>query len=192
MTSSSNAELDSLRFTMPNAPREHLCEALAHARSFQEALAHINAAREAVLGRGLLTINLNATTPDDPPDEVQLQRLWSSEPNAYPVSGRKRKTATAWTQQLFGRAEIFIGEGDSALAEVFDDHARITALGLHAVLNVPIVESGRCFATFNVLSTRPRWQLQEIDVVRQLAMLAAPWVLRTRRESARSGCQGHI
>ena len=34
----------------------------------------------------LLTVNLDATQPDDPPDEVQLQRLWTSDPSAYPPS----------------------------------------------------------------------------------------------------------
>lgn len=161
---------------------EQLCHALPRAASFEAALAHIDATREAALGRSLLTINLNATTANDPPDEVQLQRLWSSDPEAYPAYGRKRKTSTAWTQQLFGRAEIFIGEGDAALAEVFDDHVLISTLGLHSVVNVPMLEGGRCVATFNVLCARSHWQSREIGLVRLLALLATPWVIQARRD----------
>ncbi|MDP9894136.1 GAF domain-containing protein [Variovorax boronicumulans] len=159
---------------------ERLCDALPRAATFDAAMAHIEAARLALLGPGLLTVNLNATTAADPSDEVQLQRLWSSDTQAYPVAGRKRKTLTPWTRQLLVRAEVFIGEGDAALAEVFDDHALIAALGLRAVVNVPLLEDGRCAATFNVLGTRARWMPQEIALVRLLALLATPWVLRAR------------
>lgn len=165
---------------LPLAVCVPLCDALSRASNFDAAMAHIEAARLSVLGPGLLTVNLNATTPDDPPDEVQLQRLWSSDPQAYPVAGRKRKTLTPWTRQLLVRAEVFIGEGDEALAQVFDDHALISALGLRAVVNVPLLEDGRCAATFNVLVTRARWTPQEIALVRLLALLATPWVLRAR------------
>ncbi|AGU50743.1 hypothetical protein VAPA_1c36610 [Variovorax paradoxus B4] len=162
---------------------ERLCDALPRAATVDAALGHIESARRALLGPGLLTVNLNATAPDDPPDEVQLQRLWSSDPQAYPVAGRKRKRLTRWTQQLLLRAEVFVGEGETALAEVFDDHALIAALGLRAVVNVPLLEDGRCAATFNVLGTRARWTQQEIALVRLLALLATPWVLRARRDA---------
>ncbi|WP_346776859.1 GAF domain-containing protein [Variovorax sp. RKNM96] len=165
---------------LPLAVCEQLCNALPRAATFDAAMGHIEAARLALLGPGLLTVNLNATTSDDPPDEVQLQRLWSSNPQAYPVAGRKRKTLTPWTRQLLVRAEVFIGEGDAALAEVFDDHALITALGLRAVVNVPLLEDGRCAATFNVLGTRARWMPEEIALVKLLALVATPWVLRAR------------
>ncbi|HEY0202430.1 MAG TPA: GAF domain-containing protein [Burkholderiaceae bacterium] len=158
-----------------------LCENLARAQTADTALRHIDAARVDLLGAGLLTINLDVTAPGDPPDEVQLQRWWSSEPDAYPVGGRKRKTATPWTMQLVRRAEVFVGEGPAALAEVFNDYARIAALGLQAVVNVPVLDTGRCVATFNVLGTRPRWQAHEIACVRLLALLATPWVPQGRR-----------
>ncbi|MGJ7607580.1 GAF domain-containing protein [Variovorax sp. LT1R20] len=165
---------------LPLAVCEQLCNALLRTTTFDAAMGHVEAARLALLGPGLLTVNLNATTSDDPPDEVQLQRLWSSNPQAYPVAGRKRKTLTPWTRQLLVRAEVFIGEGDAALAEVFDDHALITALGLRAVVNVPLLKGSRCAATFNVLGTRARWMPEEIALVKLLALVATPWVLRAR------------
>lgn len=159
---------------------ERLCDELPRASTLDAALGHIEVAREALLGPGLLTVNLNATAPDDPANEVQLQRLWSSDPQAYPVAGRKRKTLTPWTRQLLMRAEVFVGEGDTALAEVFDDHALIAGLGLRAVVNVPLLEDHRCVATFNVLGTRAQWLPQEVALVRLLALLATPWVLGAR------------
>jgi GAF domain-containing protein len=181
MTRSSRTWASSSNEVLSLAVCERLCDALPRASTLDAALGHIEAARGELLGPGLLTVNLNATAPEDPPDEVQLQRLWSGDPQAYPVAGRKRKTLTPWTQQLLLRAEVFVGEGEAALAEVFDDHALIAALGLRAIVNVPLLEDDRCVATFNVLGTRARWRPQEIALVRLLALLATPWVLRARR-----------
>src|SRR5689334_19657908 len=114
---------------LPRAVCEQLCDALAREADPRAVLAHIDAARHALLGPGLLTINLDATRPGDPPDEIQLQRAWTSNPEAYPVGGRKRKMPTPWTEQLLRRGDVFIGEGEGALAAVFDDYTTISALG---------------------------------------------------------------
>jgi hypothetical protein len=171
------------RGVLPLALCESLCDALGRNPDAWQALAHIEAAREALLGPGLLTVNLDATRPSDPPGEIHLQRGWSSNPAAYPVGGRKRKLPTPWTEQLLVRGQVFVGEGDDALASVFDDHARIAALGLRSVINVPLLEGGRCRATFNVLGPCTRWRREDVAGVRLLALLATPFALRLRTAS---------
>lgn len=163
---------------LPLAACELLARGLPRAPSPDAALGLLNQARELALGEGMLTVNLDVTTAQDPAGEIRLQRFWSSRPDAYPVGGGKTKTLTPWSRQLLQRGEVFVGEGDAALAAVFDDHARIASLDLHAVVNVPLLRDGRCAATFNVLGTRPRWQSAEIAVIELLALLATPWVLR--------------
>jgi hypothetical protein len=157
---------------LPLAACELLCDGLPQARSPDAALDLLNRARAMVLGPGMLTVNLDVTTAQDPPGEIRLRRIWSSEPEAYPVGGGK-----PWTRQLLEQGRLFIGEGDEALARVFDDHARIASLDLHAVVNVPITHDGSCFATFNVLGRMPCWQAHEIAAIRMLALLAAPQLL---------------
>jgi hypothetical protein len=151
---------------LPLAACELLCRGL------------LEQARELALGEGMLTVNLDVTTEQDPRGEIRLQRIWSSRPQAYPVGGGKTKTLTPWSRQLLQRGEVFVGEGDEALAQVFDDHARIASLNLHAVVNVPLLRAGRCAATFNVLGVRPGWQPHEIAAIELLGLLAAPYVLR--------------
>lgn len=165
---------------LPVAVCLQLCDALTRSATTDASLHAIETARFTALGPGLLTINLDATRPGDPPDEVQLQRLWTSNPQAFPVGGRKRKLLTPWTRQLWHRAEVFIGEGDEALAAVFDDHEHIAKLGLHAVVNVPLMLEDRCVATFNVLGPRPCWLPQEVALIRLLALLATPSVMLAR------------
>lgn len=138
----------------------------------------VGAATLALLGPGLLTINQWR------PDTREVVRQWSSDPLAYPVGGSKRKGDTPWARQLLQRLEVFVGEGDAALAEVFDDISTIRALGLRAVVNVPIGERGRCIGTFNYLSPRSAWKADEVQTLCRLAELAAPAVARCHARQA--------
>lgn len=158
------------------AASERLCHSLHGCDDPASALDHVETARLAILGSGLLTVNVDATKPQDPAGEIHLMRAWTSNALAYPVGGRKRKLRTPWTEQLLVRGEVFIGEGDAELGVVFDDVALITSLGLRSVINVPLLSGGRTRATFNVLGTRPHWQPHEIAAVRLLALLARPFV----------------
>ena len=162
---------------LPAAVCALLCDALPRASSLDAAMSVIERVRQAMLGDGLLTVNKVSTLAAST-DEFELQRLWSSDAQAYPVAGLKRKTLTPWSRQILLRCEVFVGEGDDALVAVFDDHARITALGLHGVVNVPLVLQGRCMATFNVLGGHAKWQPTDVTLIRLLAVLATPWILQ--------------
>ncbi|HEY8708076.1 MAG TPA: GAF domain-containing protein [Burkholderiaceae bacterium] len=165
---------------LPLAACELLCDGLPRAGSLDQALSLLDRARVLVLGAGMLTVNLDVTTAQDPPGEVRLRRIWTSQPDAYPVGGGKTKTRTPWTRQLLEQGQVFVGEGDEALTQVFDDQARIASLNLHSVVNVPLLRDGRCIATFNVLGSRPAWTAGEVAAIRMLALLAAPHVLSYR------------
>ena len=69
---------------------------------------------------------------------------------------------------------------------MFDEHKSIAELGLHAVVNVPLLQGERCVATFNVLGTRLEGQAHEVAAIRQLAQRATPWVLQARAAQAAS------
>ncbi|CAG2131894.1 hypothetical protein LMG26411_00505 [Cupriavidus numazuensis] len=147
-----------------------LCDALEHAASPLETLDAVGQATLRLLGPGLLTINAwHAGT-------AEIERIWSSNPAAYPPGGKKSKPDSPWRRQLLEAGEVFVGEGDAALAAVFDDVALIRSLGCTAVVNVPLCRAGRVFGTFNYLSERAAWDAREIATLRVLANLAAPAV----------------
>ena len=173
-----------------DAAWQALLHDLPRAPGVELAMALIDGVRRSQIGAGLLTVNLVAlgreqASHEGEPPLFELERLWSSDPVAYPVCGRKRKTLTPWTRQLLCEGQPFVGEGDVALAQVFDDHALIASLGLHAVVNVPLLdEKARCFATFNLLGTRARWRTQDLALARLLALLATPAVAQAARETS--------
>lgn len=150
---------------------------------FQAAFERIDQVRRAMLGDGLMTVSVHDA------QACRLTRLWSSDPQSYPVGGSKDKPPTAWTRQVLQRGELFIGEGDDAVAAAFDDHERIRRLDLHSVVNVPLCWQGRCIGTFNVLRPGERWTQDDISAVRVLAQAALSVVLALLGEPAPSAAQ---
>ncbi len=163
---------------------QRLCTDLPRSCTLDDAMQIIESMRQEAMGPGLLTVHQNlsvsrGSSEAGNPDVMVLQRLWTSQADSYPVGGRKYKKRTPWSDQLLCRAEVYVGEGVEALRQVFDDHALIESLGLQAVVNVPLLDSQlRCFATFNVLGTAPRWSAQERMLISLLARLATPLVER--------------
>ncbi|MBF5006684.1 GAF domain-containing protein [Diaphorobacter sp. NR2-3-3-1] len=162
-----------------------LFDELPRAANPDAALSLIEHSRQRVLGDGLLTVNLNlgAEAAASATDEwsIVLRRLWTSNPDAYPVSGYKQKSLTPWTQRLLLDAQVFIGEGREALQSAFNDHAQIAELGLNSVVNVPLINAeGNCFATFNVLGPQTSWRPQDLWFIKLLASLSMPFVQTAR------------
>ena len=168
-----------------------ILDTLANERSAHTALQRIDEFRLRITGAGVFSIQRNVTTADDPADEIRLRRFYSSEGHHYPVDGTKRKTLTAWTECLFVRGQVFVGEGADALARHFDDYEQMRPWNLQSVVNVPLMRANTCYATFNVFGTRPRWQPQELVAIRVLAMAAMRWVPAAADLHYRFGGRSH-
>jgi GAF domain-containing protein len=105
---------------------------------------------------------------------MEVERLYSSDPQAYPVGGRKRKRHTAWGAQVLTGRRVFVGEGEEAIRAAFDDHPLILGLGLRSVINVPVVVADRCYGTLNFLCERGSLSQEDVATARLLALVAAP------------------
>lgn len=154
----------------------NVLDLLGDAASAAEAMAQLDLVRRLVAGRGVFSIQINATTARDPRNEIRLRRLYSSAADRWPVEGSKRKLRTDWTETLFLHGRTFVAEGPAALQQAFDDHAQLQAHGLRSAINVPLLQGQLCYATFNVFGTRDQWLPHEVLGVRWLALAAARWV----------------
>jgi len=119
----------------------------------------------ALLERELLTINLFH------PQQMELERLFSSNPQAYPPGGRKQKKGTSWGQHVLIEQKIFIGEGTQAIRQSFDDHETIARLGLQSVINIPLSGGSTCLGTLNILMKHPQLRSEHIETAKQLGAL---------------------
>lgn len=151
--------------------------AVLAARDFDTALRAVETGRGALLGEGYITVNVDATPPDSG-DEMWLRRLWSAVPDHYPVTGRKRKLPSPWTQHVLKDCRVLISAGDDEIKRHFDDHALIRSLDIHLMANYPLAVGGRYAATVNIGSDRSAWSEADVALGHMLALLARPWILR--------------
>lgn len=104
----------------------------------------------------------------------ESERRYTNQPAAYPVGGRKPIVPSAWTEQLFGRREAYIGRTAADIRAVFFDHALIASLGCESVLNLPVVWDGRVLGTINLLHEAGWYDEADVPVGLAFAALAIP------------------
>lgn len=84
---------------------------------------------------------------------MEVERIYSNRPDAYPVGGRKSLVDTAWGRLVLEGGQPYIGRNADDIREHFADHDVILGLGLEAILNVPIRLGGTTIGTMNLLNT---------------------------------------
>lgn len=154
-------------------PQDHLAlgTALAQATAPADVYRAVEQALKQRIGFGLFT--LLVVTPDG----QQVRRIYSSNPQAYPIAGLKRMGPTPWGDLVLKRRECFVGRDADAIRWAFPDHELIASLGLASVINVPVVAMGQVLGTMNVLDASGRYSDADLPVVQGVApYLVAPFL----------------
>ncbi|WP_299689928.1 GAF domain-containing protein [uncultured Tateyamaria sp.] len=95
-------------------------------------------------------------------DAGLAQRVYTSHPETYPVSGTKPMSQGAWTDMVINRGETFVANTVAEFAIYFPDHALIESLGCQSALNVPIVDDV-VIGTINVLDREHYFSPQTVE-----------------------------
>jgi len=146
-----------------------LVRILASADNCQAVFAAAAHAAQRLIGHRLFTImSFDAHS-------MQVQRLYSSNPKAYPPGGRKLKRDTPWSRQVLETGLPFISSDAENIRRHFDDHETIFGLGLESVMNVPIRLCGRTLGTMNLLHHGRHYSREDLQHGQILAgLLVAP------------------
>lgn len=148
------------------AALEQLAAALSQQDQPHATLGCIDQLGAASIGHCLFSVNaFRAGT-------MEVERLYSSNADAYPVGGRKQKRATAWGQQVLVERRLFIGEGDAAIKAAFDDHLLMHRLGVHSIVNVPVVWRDACLGVLNFACPHQQITARQIAMARLFGLIA--------------------
>jgi hypothetical protein len=101
------------------------------------------------------------------------QRVHSSHPEEYPVSGVKPLSRGLWSRTVIDERETFVANSIEAIAEVFPDHELIRSLGCESVVNLPVVFADAVIGTVNCLDARGYYTPERVAKVEGLAPFAA-------------------
>lgn len=87
------------------------------------------------------------------PTQMEVARIYSSDPDSYPIGGRKKKRDTPWGRHVLEEGRTYIGHNQDDIRWAFDDSTLILNLGLISVLNIPIKRHGTVIGTMNLLDS---------------------------------------
>ena len=121
-----------------------------------------------VLGHTLFTILLHHDATRE------SERVYTNQPAAYPVGGRKPLRDTAWGRQVIHDRQPFIGRTPADIVEHFPDHALIASLGCASIINLPVVWNDRLLGTINLLHEEGWYDDADVPTGLAFAALAVP------------------
>jgi hypothetical protein len=110
--------------------------------------------------------------------EGVVERVFSSEPETYPVGGRKRLASFPTNHGAMQQGEVFLAATKASVRETYADHESLFALGVTAILNVPIRHAGHRLGTLNLCGEEGMYGAAEVGRGRILGGLLVPWLLR--------------
>lgn len=140
-----------------------LARALNHATKPEDVFVAVEEAVRQTIGFRLLTILFVL------PDRSAVQRIHSSDPTAYPVSGRKPFRTTEWGVNLMVERRPWLGRTPADIRWAFFDHALIESLGCGCCINAPVAAFGQVFGTLNVLDAPLAYDSTQVPVVEAIA-----------------------
>ena len=107
----------------------------------------------------------------------EVERIYSSNPAAYPVGGRKQKAGTPWSRAVLDRGEVFIARNADEVREAFYDHELIFSLGIGSIMNIPIAYRDRRLGTMNISHEAGWFTDEHASAARLIAAFAVPSLL---------------
>ena len=113
-------------------------------------------------------------------DSRESERVYTNQPDSYPVGGRKKLNPTFWAGHVIKGRQPYIGHTAEDIRSVFFDHALIHSLGCDSVLNMPVLWDGQILGTINLLHEAHFYGLGDLPLAGLFAGLAVPAYLAIR------------
>lgn len=104
----------------------------------------------------------------------EVERVHTSDPEAYPLAGRKPRRDTAWSRQVLVRGEPYYANDAAGIRAAFEDAEKILGLGLGAVINAPVKDGERVLGTLNFLREAGGYRPEHVHDALAIAALARP------------------
>jgi len=102
----------------------------------------------------------------------EVERVHTSNPEAYPLGGRKPRRDTPWSRQVLVRGEPYYAADAAGIRFAFEDAEKILGLGLGAVINAPVTFEGRVLGTLNFLREAGGYRVEQVADALALARKA--------------------
>ncbi|MFC7704550.1 hypothetical protein ACFQXB_10140 [Plastorhodobacter daqingensis] len=111
-------------------------------------------------------------------------RIWSNQPEKYPVPATKRMGPTQWGDTVLRERRSWCGPTRQEIRAAFFDHALIESLGCGACLSAPVVWQDRVIGAVSVLDAEGSYRQADADDLGHMTWALVPALLAHRLEPA--------
>jgi|SRR5699024_2054102 len=112
------------------------------------------------------------------PESGDVERLYSSRPDVYPLAGRKKMGPTPWGNEVLHQGKAYLGRTFDDIRWAFPDHELITGLKLGCILNRPIAWNGKVLGVLSLLKEGERgYDEADLEAAAPYAALLLPALL---------------
>lgn len=143
----------------PDDPHRAFITSLSSARDSSQSFEALFQLSDAIVGARLFTVMCVNM------DTMLASRVYTSEPEHYPVSGIKPVEMNSWFDVIHTQGKTFVGNTLAEIAAVFPDHALIGSLGCGSVVNLPLVVRGELVATVNLLHEEKYFTAERVAII---------------------------
>jgi transcriptional regulator with GAF, ATPase, and Fis domain len=154
-----------------------LTDALAAPDQPQSVLRQLDTLLAQAIGHRLITV-LQVTR-----DGQRMRRLYTNNPDAYPVGGLKPVANSQWTERVLRSGQPFLGRNSGDIRQMLQDHELIASLGLGSIINMPIVYDGRTLGALNILEVEGYYTPEHLEKVRPYSAFVVPGLLLAELDS---------
>lgn len=169
MTASTKTPVDIAAATL------HLGEAQAQKGQPAALFAAFDRLCAGTLGHRLLTLLEWA------PETNDVERLYSSRPQDYPLLRRKPMGPTEWGALVLKGGQSWIGRTADDIRWAFPDHELIASLGCASCINAPVLWDGEVLGVASLLDAENAYDEADLQALVAIAPLLAPGFLARRR-----------
>ena len=113
---------------------------------------------QASLGHTLFTVSRNL------PGGLEVERIYTSQPQDYPNGGRKPADADSDWGRAMAAGKVFVASRPADFGPHFHDLDSIVALGFGAVVNFAIFDGARVLGTLNLLADEGAYRMEAAQV----------------------------
>jgi len=121
------------------------------------------------------------------PGDTEVERVYSTHPEIYPVGGRKKldpsQSSPIWNEQVVVGQRGYVGSDRAAVREFFFDWATIESLGCDSIINTPVVVEGKTIGTINFLGAQYALTEADLPVALEITEAATSAIERAWRQA---------
>lgn len=110
-------------------------------------------------------------------DGQRMRRIYTNNPDAYPVGGLKPVAVSQWTERVLRKGEPFLGRNSGEIRGMLQDHELIASLGLGSIINMPVVYDGRTLGALNILDVEGYYTPEHLEKARSYSAFVVPSLL---------------